>query len=308
MQSTHKKIGVRSTNSDNNNTKEIIDTVNSITKKSSCQVNFDLSIFEVDQTKGMVNLTKIAEHFGKKVIDWKRLPNTKKFLKAFFNKNPECENLTVVNGGISSNGTWASRKLALKFAEWISVDFEIYANEVIDELFQTGKVELRPMQPSFNLPQSYEQALEHLISKVRQNTQLTLENEELKPKANYFDIVVNQNPENLSVVETTSRFLNKEKGIKISDVKVWGIMKEAGWLRYQKRSINSKTKHPFPSQIAKNDFWLTTTETSTPVVINKETGEEKVFTNTQILITPIGRLELLKLVQKFINNQSQNLI
>ena len=97
--------------------------------------SFDLSIFEIDQEKGMVNLTKIADHFGKRIFDWKRLPGTKKFLTVFFGENPERENLVVVNGGLSGNGTRASRKLSLKFAEWISVDFEIFANEVMDELF-----------------------------------------------------------------------------------------------------------------------------------------------------------------------------
>jgi hypothetical protein len=63
--------------------------------------NFDISIFEIDKEKGMVNLTKIANHFGKEVFDWKRLANTKRFLDVFFIKNPERVNLVVVNGGIS---------------------------------------------------------------------------------------------------------------------------------------------------------------------------------------------------------------
>ena len=40
----------------------------------------------------------------------------------------------MVQGG-NKQGTWASKKLALKFAEWISVDFEIFANEVLDNHF-----------------------------------------------------------------------------------------------------------------------------------------------------------------------------
>jgi len=95
---------------------------------------FDVSLFEIDKEKGLVNLTKIAKHFDKDIFDWKRLPATQRFLTAFKEKNPDRENLVVVNGG-NKNGTWASKKLALKFAEWISVDFEIFANEVLDNHF-----------------------------------------------------------------------------------------------------------------------------------------------------------------------------
>jgi hypothetical protein len=95
---------------------------------------FDISLFEIDQDKNLVNLTKIANHFNKRVNDWKSLPATEKFLSSFFKKNPLPENLVMVQGG-NKQGTWASKKLALKFAEWISVDFEIFANEVLDNHF-----------------------------------------------------------------------------------------------------------------------------------------------------------------------------
>ena len=74
-----------------------------------------------------------------------------------------------------------------------------------------------------------------------------------------------------------------------------------------KKSINSENKYPFPSQKSKDNSWLTTTEKSSKVIINKETGEEKDFVNTQVLITPTGRLELLKLVQKHLNLDNTNL-
>lgn len=202
--------------------------------------------------------------------------------------------------GVSKASTKFNSVKAKEFAQKM---FDNYGSQL------DGETKLvKTTQPNFSLPNSYEEALEALLLKVKAEKQLSLELETMKPKANYFDIVVNQNPENLSVVETTSRFLNQEKGIKISYMKVWDILRDEKWLIYQKRSISSQTKHPFPSQKAKDNNWLTTTEKSNKVVINKETGEEKEFLNTQILITPAGRLELLKLVQKFINNQSQNLM
>src|SRR5574343_1525865 len=101
--------------------------------------NFDISIFEIDKEKGLVNLTKIAKYFGKELRAWKQNPGTQKFLTTFCRKNPESENMIVVNGGNSGNGTWASRKLALKLAQWISPEFEVFCIQKLDELFQTVK-------------------------------------------------------------------------------------------------------------------------------------------------------------------------
>lgn len=201
--------------------------------------------------------------------------------------------------GVSKASTKFNSVKAKEFAQKM---FDNYGSQL------DGETKLvKTTQPSFSLPNSYEEALEALLLKVKSEKQLSLEVETLKPKANYFDIVVNQNPENLSVVETTSRFLNQEKSLKISYVKVWEIMRDEKWLIYQKKHANSQSaKIPFPSQKTKDNGWLTTTE-SKKKGYSKE-GAEVEFVNTQILITPTGRLELLKLVQKFINNQSQNLI
>jgi len=202
--------------------------------------------------------------------------------------------------GVSKASTKFNSVKAKEFAQKM---FDNYGSQLDGET----KLVKNETQPSFSLPNSYEEALEALLLKVKSEKQLSLEVETLKPKANYFDIVVNQNPENLSVVETTSRFLNQEKSIKISYMKVWEIMRDEKWLIYQKKHVNSQSaKIPFPAQKSKDNGWLTTTENKQKG-FSKE-GVEVEFVNTQILITPIGRLELLKLVQKFINNQSQNLI
>ena len=56
---------------------------------------FDISIFEIDQEKGMVNLTKIAAHFNKEVSNWLKSKATKEFLREFALENPD-----LPNGGI----------------------------------------------------------------------------------------------------------------------------------------------------------------------------------------------------------------
>jgi hypothetical protein len=99
--------------------------------------SFDISMFEVDKEKGLVNLTKIAQYFGKDIFDWKRLPNTVRYLEALEAKNSLRDNLVVVNGG-DKPGTWASKQIARKFSAWVSLDFELYLDDKIDELFTKG--------------------------------------------------------------------------------------------------------------------------------------------------------------------------
>jgi phage antirepressor YoqD-like protein len=209
------------------------------------------------------------------------------------NNNPKIGRIFWTTG-VSKASTKFNSVKAKEFAQKM---FDNYGSQLDGET-KLVKIEAKS---NFSLPTFDSNFFKQIAQTIEK---LETENQELKPKANYFDIVVNQNPENLSVVETTSRFLNQEKGIKISYVKVWEIMRDEKWLIYQKKSINSETKHPFPSQKAKDNCWLTTTEKASKVVINKETGEEKEFLNTQILITPAGRLELLKLVQKNLNDKS----
>ena len=44
---------------------------------------FDTSVFEIDEAKGMVNLTRIAKAFDKRIDAWKALQATKEFITAF---------------------------------------------------------------------------------------------------------------------------------------------------------------------------------------------------------------------------------
>jgi hypothetical protein len=114
---------------------------------------FDVSIFEIDKAKNLVNLTKLAKCFNKDVNQWKRLPNTVAFLKAWKVENPLCENyITVIQGGNGEQGTWAHREIALKLSQWISPQFEVFCIKKLDELFQVGHTTL--------VPQGIQQALD----------------------------------------------------------------------------------------------------------------------------------------------------
>ena len=254
---------------------------------------FDISIFEIDQEKGMVNLTKIADYFGKRVSDWRQKGSTKKFLRAFFFKNPEPQNLVVVNGGDYGNGTWASRKLALKFAEWISVDFEIYANEVIDTLFRTGKVELQPQQP-LSLTEVLEQSQAWIMTLAQENTTLKLQvNEskevivtqtdkinELAPKARFIDeTFVNTNS-----LSTMNMFA---KEIKIGIVKLYQLLRDNHIMFYALNQYNKFSNNVHAKYINNGCFEI------------KQTYSERLNQCfDKIFVTPKGKLLCYKLVRE----------
>ncbi|MEM1121660.1 MAG: KilA-N domain-containing protein, partial [Bacteroidota bacterium] len=48
-------------------------------------------------------------------------------------------------------GTWMDEKLALKFAAWLSPNFELWVYDRIQELLTTGKTELPSHLPGMEL-------------------------------------------------------------------------------------------------------------------------------------------------------------
>jgi hypothetical protein len=113
-----------------------------IETKTGNIVELDMSIFEVDKEKGMVNLTKIAKTCERELSDWLRADKTRELISAM-------DDELTPNGGsciVAENGncTWGSREIALDLAMWVSPRFKVWCIKALDELFQTGKVELKP--------------------------------------------------------------------------------------------------------------------------------------------------------------------
>lgn len=101
------------------------------------QITFDLGNGEV-----MVNATEMARPFGKQPFDFIRLEQTKAFIDVFRKKVktgiPVIKQKTGRHGG-----TWMHQKLALKFAAWLSPEFELWCFDRIEELLTTGKTEIK---------------------------------------------------------------------------------------------------------------------------------------------------------------------
>jgi phage antirepressor YoqD-like protein len=145
--------------------------------------SFDPSIFEIDQEKGMVNLTRIAQHFGKNVNDWTRNKNTQSFFNAYTNEYPETQ-ILVVKGGNDDQGTWVPRQIAIEFAQWISPQFKVFCIKKLDELFQTGRAELFPARRLSN-----KEALLLALEAEERAEQAEQKLIEARPKVEFYDEV-----------------------------------------------------------------------------------------------------------------------
>lgn len=102
------------------------------------QVRFD------DQ--GWFNATPVAQRYGKRPNDWLKLPETCRYVaalsaKAKGRKSPFAR---ATRGGTpGAAGTWLHPKLAVRFAQWLDMDFAIWCDEQIDQILRgatTGPV------------------------------------------------------------------------------------------------------------------------------------------------------------------------
>lgn len=101
-------------------------------------------------TATMVNATEMAKPFGKRPIDWLRLPSTQEFLATLStirksDSEPEVRKshngfVVTIKGGNdhTEQGTWMHEDVALEFARWLSPQFAIWCNDRIKELLKHG--------------------------------------------------------------------------------------------------------------------------------------------------------------------------
>ncbi|MQA57655.1 KilA-N domain-containing protein [Pseudomonas piscis] len=90
---------------------------------------------------GWINATIAAARFDKAPNDWLRLVSTEEYIEKLASRmnqsntgKPRITLVTTRRGNTANSGTWLHPKLAVKFARWLSVDFEIWCDEQIDAL------------------------------------------------------------------------------------------------------------------------------------------------------------------------------
>lgn len=112
--------------------------------------------FEFADGSRMINATEMIKPFkNKRINDFLRLKQTKEYIEALESRYGNSRNggkqevLRIVQGGRPElQGTWMDEKLALKFAAWLAVDFELWVYDRIFELLTTGKTEIVDHKPT----------------------------------------------------------------------------------------------------------------------------------------------------------------
>ena len=139
----------------------------------------------------MVNATQMAKPFGKQPKDWLRTEQAQRIIDAITDRQ-KCltADLVVVKQGgnnLEEQGTWMHEDVALVFAQWLSPEFYLWCNNRIKELIKNGVSDIR------ETPQDYLSALKALVAKEEERLRLEADNKVLKPKADYFDDLVDRN-------------------------------------------------------------------------------------------------------------------
>ena len=216
---------------------------------------FDLLIFEI--VDGKVNLTKICNHFGKRIDHWLKSQTTQRFLEAYKAITPN-GGIETIKGGSGEQGTFGDRRIALKLAEWISVEFELFANEKLDELLQTGKATLA-------LP-SYAETLRLYADTLEAKEQLEANYQKALPKIAFHDQVATSI--NSITVGEFAKVIGTGEG------RLFKWFKENGYL------ITSQ--QPYQSYIERGYFKVIEKVRTSPI-----TGEQ--VTYFQVLVTGKGQ-------------------
>ncbi|MFB8830265.1 KilA-N domain-containing protein [Azotobacter sp. CWF10] len=89
--------------------------------------------------EGWLHATEIAARFGKEPAQWLRLPDTLRYLEGLQRRYGKTTYVKTSRARKDrGGGTWLHPKLAVKFARWLDVDFEIWCDEQIDALLRSG--------------------------------------------------------------------------------------------------------------------------------------------------------------------------
>lgn len=111
--------------------------------------------FEFTDGNKMINATEMAKSFKKQVGHFLSNKQSKEYILLLEKRYRNSDNahkrevLRVIQGGKPEmQGTWMDEKLALKFAAWLSPEFELWVYDRIFELLTKGKTELPDHKPT----------------------------------------------------------------------------------------------------------------------------------------------------------------
>ena len=199
-----------------------------------------------------------------KLDNWKRSANTKRYIEALKNKTSnnsvKITEFIISEEGVKG-GSWIHEKLILNLARFISVDFELWCDDIIAELIREGKVEL--VKPSYMIDNPIERAKKwieeqeekKLIEEKAKQLQLEVkEKEEVievqKPKVEYYEKVLDSSAsftvtQIAKAFEMTAVSLNKvlqNQGIQFYQSGTWHL-----YSKYQGKGYEDIRTHILPN-------------------------------------------------------------
>lgn len=230
----------------------------------------------------MINANHMANPFGKLTADFLRLDQTQDFIEVLDRKLNMGYPIIKKEVG-RYGGTWMHEKLALKFAAWLSPEFELWVFDRIEELLTTGKTELPSSMPShIDALRGWADQLEVSAKQQKEIEQQKLllqaaeqQNQEAQPKVEAFnelmqcvDAISMQQLAGVLAIKTMGRnslfsFL-RDRGVLNSQNQPYRYYIEAGWFKQKISYYNSPT-----------------------------TGELKVNTTTQVMPKGVNGIRLM---------------
>ncbi|HGS9152550.1 phage antirepressor KilAC domain-containing protein [Clostridioides difficile] len=240
---------------------------------------------------------QIKEFKGERVITFKEIDlihervegtagrnfreNKKHFIEGadyFFVKPSDIGNNEIRRSEINNSGTYLITESGyLMLVKSLTDDLAwTVQRELVNNYFRVKENEQQP-----KLPTTYKEALQQLLIEVEEKEQLQLENQVMKPKADYFDALVERN------LLTNIRDTAKELGVKEKTFVSWLIEK-----KYCYRDTKDKLQ-PYANRMQYFE--------------KKEFTNEYGYSGIQTLINPRGReaIRLLLIKDGLIKEKEQ---
>jgi Asp-tRNA(Asn)/Glu-tRNA(Gln) amidotransferase C subunit len=119
--------------------------------------------FDTTNNSVMVNATEMAKVFGKLPANFLNTENTQKFIQIMSSRY--CLNNNDIVRTSTNEGTWMHRKLALKFAAWLSPEFENWIMDTIEDiLFGEDKRQIEQLKRFADLDIEEEECRKELMT------------------------------------------------------------------------------------------------------------------------------------------------
>lgn len=205
--------------------------------------------FRMEDGMIMINATAMAKPFGKRPVDYLRLPSTTELVQAIVRKSHICESqlIRAVKGSPEyGGGTWFHEDVALDFAQWLSVDFRLWVNERIKEMLHYGITAQFVNDPHImlNFIDKMRDGIARSLTLEEENKRLTQTIQEQAHKVEFYDQLQVVKSENEAKAVFRISDIARELDMKAGELNIFlqkrGIQKKCGRLWLPARGYDGK--------------------------------------------------------------------